>query len=134
MKTISALSGAQLKWPAVFAGVLCLSLAGIAPAEARAKPCADDAARLCKDVQPGGGRVAECLKEHKDELSPACKKNIAKGKKKAKGMKRACDEDAKKLCKDVKPGGGRTAQCLKQHEAELSHACKDHMDRPRGRR
>ena len=42
-------------------------------------PCADDAARLCKDVQPGGGRVAKCLKEHEDELSPACQSEMPRG-------------------------------------------------------
>jgi hypothetical protein len=36
--------------------------------------CADDAQRLCAGVPPGGGRVAACLKEHKDALSDRCKK------------------------------------------------------------
>ena len=35
--------------------------------------CADDAKRLCAGVQPGGGRVVACLKEHKDSLSDRCK-------------------------------------------------------------
>jgi hypothetical protein len=35
--------------------------------------CADDAQRLCAGVQPGGGRVLACLKEHKDALSDRCK-------------------------------------------------------------
>jgi hypothetical protein len=36
--------------------------------------CAEDAQRLCAGVQPGGGRIVACLKEHKDELSDQCKK------------------------------------------------------------
>ncbi len=35
--------------------------------------CAEDAQRLCSDVQPGGGRVLACLKAHKDALSDKCK-------------------------------------------------------------
>jgi hypothetical protein len=35
--------------------------------------CADDANRLCAGVQPGGGRIVSCLKQHKDELSDRCK-------------------------------------------------------------
>jgi len=35
--------------------------------------CAQDAQRLCAGVQPGGGRVIACLKEHKDTLSDKCK-------------------------------------------------------------
>jgi hypothetical protein len=35
--------------------------------------CADDAQKLCAQVQPGGGRIVACLKEHKDSLSDRCK-------------------------------------------------------------
>ena len=35
--------------------------------------CADDAQRLCAGVQPGGGRILACLKDHKDALSDKCK-------------------------------------------------------------
>ena len=35
--------------------------------------CADDAQKLCAGVQPGGGRIVACLKEHKDSLSDSCK-------------------------------------------------------------
>jgi hypothetical protein len=35
--------------------------------------CQDDAQKLCAGVQPGGGRVVACLKEHKDSLSDQCK-------------------------------------------------------------
>ena len=34
-----------------------------------------DAARLCSGIEPGAKQIA-CLKEHKQELSPACKKKI----------------------------------------------------------
>jgi hypothetical protein len=35
--------------------------------------CAGDAQKLCAGVQPGGGRIVACLKEHKDALSDQCK-------------------------------------------------------------
>src|ERR1700724_1414917 len=35
--------------------------------------CAEDAQKLCAGVQPGGGRIVACLKEHKDSLSDRCK-------------------------------------------------------------
>jgi len=28
--------------------------------------CAEDAKKLCAGVQPGGGRIVACLREHKD--------------------------------------------------------------------
>jgi Cysteine rich repeat len=39
-------------------------------------------------------------------------------------MARACRSDVQSLCAAVKPGGGRIAQCLQQHEAQLTPACK----------
>jgi len=41
-------------------------------AQARAA-CASDVQKLCAGVQPGGGRIVACLKEHKDSLSDQCK-------------------------------------------------------------
>jgi Cysteine rich repeat len=35
--------------------------------------CADDAQKYCATVQPGGGRIVACLKEHKDSLSDKCR-------------------------------------------------------------
>jgi hypothetical protein len=36
--------------------------------------CAEDVQKLCAGVQPGGGRIVACLKEHKDSLSDGCKR------------------------------------------------------------
>ena len=43
------------------------------------------------------------------------------------GAARACQADAIKLCRSVKPGGGRMVACLQQHEAELAPACKTRL-------
>lgn len=37
----------------------------------------EDAKRLCPGVQPGGGRIAACFRQHTSELSEACKREIA---------------------------------------------------------
>jgi hypothetical protein len=41
-----------------------------------------------------------------------------------KGISDACQCDVQQFCEDINPGGGRLAQCLKQHESELSSTCK----------
>jgi hypothetical protein len=58
--------------------LVAAGLAGGVASSARAqeKPCMADAARLCPDVEPGGGAQITCLKQHKEELSPACKKKV----------------------------------------------------------
>lgn len=133
MNIVTAQSGVRMKWLAVLAGVFCLAIATGASAEEVDRPCVADAKKLCKDVQPREGRVLQCLKDHSSELSPACKNNMEKAKKEIKEAAEACEGDAKKLCEGVKPGGGRIARCLKQHESELSPSCKAEMDKPRGK-
>ena len=39
-------------------------------------------------------------------------------------MRKACDEDVKKLCPDIRPGGGRILQCLRGQESNLSPSCR----------
>jgi Cysteine rich repeat len=36
----------------------------------------------------------------------------------------ACRNDVKALCATVTPGGGRIRECMKEHRAQLSEACK----------
>ncbi|MEA3277572.1 MAG: cysteine rich repeat-containing protein [Pseudomonadota bacterium] len=36
------------------------------------KYCRADVERLCAGVEPGGGRIKECLKKHKEEMSVGC--------------------------------------------------------------
>ena len=38
--------------------------------------CAADVQKLCAGVQPGGGRVLACLKQHKDQVSDGCKQAV----------------------------------------------------------
>ncbi len=35
--------------------------------------CAADVRTLCSGVTPGGGRIAQCMREKKDQLSEGCK-------------------------------------------------------------
>jgi hypothetical protein len=108
--------------------ILCLMSLPLVGMEVRAedaRPCAADTAKFCKDVKPGGGRIAKCLKEHENELSGACRAHQAEVEKKGKEAFQACHDDISQFCKDVKPGGGRIAKCLKEHGAELSAECKE---------
>jgi hypothetical protein len=116
----------------VFAvAVLSIGVAAAADTPAAKGPCADDVAKYCKDVKPGGGRIARCLKENEKQLSPACKAGIEESKKKAKEAHQACEADAQKLCKDVKPGQGRIVKCLREHEKELSAECRAKIAEPK---
>jgi hypothetical protein len=43
-----------------------------------AATCQYDIMRFCEDVTPGGGRVATCLQDHRDDLSPECNNRLPK--------------------------------------------------------
>lgn len=89
-------------------------------AQAAQGGCKADAEKLCKDVQPGEGRVIECLKTHQKELSPKCVDQV----KAVKAASNACEPDVEKFCWDTPIGKGGIAGCLKKHSAELSAECK----------
>jgi Cysteine rich repeat len=55
------------------------------------------------------------------EQSP---EEAAGGKHNLQLMRKACDEDVKKLCAEIRPGGGRILQCLRGQESNLSPACR----------
>jgi hypothetical protein len=40
--------------------------------------CDTDIQKFCPSVQPGGGRILACLKQHKDEVSDGCKQAVTK--------------------------------------------------------
>jgi hypothetical protein len=100
-------------------------------AQGQRGPCADDIAKFCKDVKPGGGRLVQCIQEHEKELSPSCTASIEEAKKKLKDAHQACDDDVQKFCKDVKSGQGRIVSCLREHQKDLSPTCRATMVQPK---
>ena len=45
--------------------------------------CKADVEKLCSGMQPGGGRIAGCLKQNEAQVSAACKEALAKTRGKA---------------------------------------------------
>ncbi len=118
---------------ALFVVALSAGVAVAADASSVKNACADDVAKYCKDVKPGGGRIARCLKANENQLSPACKSSIEESKRKIREAHQACDADVQKFCKDVQPGQGRLIKCLREHDKELSAECRAKMSEPRKR-
>jgi hypothetical protein len=107
--------------------VVCATLLAI-PSVSSAQavgPCREDIQRLCKDAGPAG--VRDCMRQHASELSPACKARLAEARERIKQhaavLKQACQGDIEKYCSKVPTGGLRIAQCLHEHEAQLSSGC-----------
>jgi hypothetical protein len=116
--------GVILKFIIVATVTLCLILLGSKGAFTQEdKPCAGDVEKFCQGVQQGGGRISQCLVQHKEELSLGCKLRIAEVIEQLKEVKQACGDDVMWFCAGVKPGGGQVAMCLMANEAQLSPEC-----------
>ena len=108
--------------------------AGKAVAAKAKEACQADMDKFCPGVQPGEGRLLQCLDAHKQQLSRSCNEirkrfdaAAKKGKSKLKQLdafSQACGNDARTLCPDVQPGGGAVVACLKQHLDQVSDTCK----------
>ncbi|HMK59852.1 MAG TPA: cysteine rich repeat-containing protein [Dissulfurispiraceae bacterium] len=128
MKTTCGFLNAALL---IFSSLFCCAVAH----GASTSPCADDIARFCPNVIPGGGAIIECLEKHESELTDACRTHEInmynrRGERKDMIMKRVtlrktCGQDIIKFCADVQPGANRIVGCLSEHEKELSAPCRD---------
>jgi hypothetical protein len=123
--------GLQLGLP-IIAALVLLQAGPVRAQELGTGACKADAEKLCKDVQPGDGRMARCLKQHEASVSPACKDAMLQARQKMQALREACRSDAKQYCKGVKPGHGRMLACLKQNEAKLSEGCRAAMQGAHG--
>jgi hypothetical protein len=86
--------------------------------------CEGDVSKLCKDVQPGEGRVVTCLKDNEFRLSTSCQAAFNEWRLKRMELTAACAGDVGRWCKDVPEGGGRIWRCLREHGAQLTSDCR----------
>jgi hypothetical protein len=109
--------------------------------------CGQDLHRFCNGVQPGGGRVIQCLASHRSELSPACLSRVAAARPTpgvvpppqnaqnpgllsanpppgqtvtASALRASCGPDVRTLCAGFSSG---VFKCLSSHRMELSPTC-----------
>lgn len=102
-------------------GVALLFVAGTtATAQPRPRPCAADIKAYCTDVEPGGGRVAACIKEHIGEFSPACKARLFR----AVVTTKECAADIKGQCTGTGHNSKEVTACLREALPNLSNLCK----------
>jgi len=119
---------------ALLAGALLLAAASSASVQALAEQvlegCASELETHCAAVTPGEGRLLACLYANGDKLSGPCELALYDT---AFRLERAistltyvanqCRAEIGSLCAGTQAGGGRIAQCLHDHAAELSGPC-----------
>jgi hypothetical protein len=92
----------------------------IAQGTALRQACRAEIQQYCAGVQPGEGRLRDCVKEHFADFSEPCKRAVLS----SVAVVRACKADVQRTCPDIQPGGGRIQACMKDHFAEYSEPCK----------
>ena len=115
------------KWPLVSLIIACALFGKAAITSAAERPCRADIEKFCADVSRGGGRVAECLRQHQADLSPECKTRGQEMHERVQEAHKACQNDISKYCGDVRPGEGHIVSCLRSHDKDLSADCKATM-------
>jgi hypothetical protein len=85
--------------------------------------CAEDRARFCGNVLPGGGRIIACVRANADKLSQRCFQAMTAWALAQANAIRACVPDAERLCPHLPPRGPRARACLLRNTERLSKAC-----------
>jgi hypothetical protein len=100
---------------------------GLAFGRAALQVCGSDIARQCSGTVPGGGRIAQCLMDARDKLSPDCRRFVREAMS-AQTTLFACAADAHQHCGSTQPGGGRVVSCLNEKRAAISRDCARALD------
>lgn len=96
---------------------------------AMAGVCDSDAKRLCPEIKPGKGGLTLCLIKHKDDLSPACRKEVLTPLS-SKDHGNPCHQNLVDFCSEMPLSGEKLTYCLLKHEAKLDRDCaKDFQKR-----
>src|SRR5215467_12342105 len=82
-------------------------------------PCLADIQKLCAKTPGTADQIQSCLKSHEADLSPGCKAHVGDLRRVAGELAATCVWDIERFCGEVSPGGGKIAECLKDHHDDL---------------
>jgi hypothetical protein len=105
-------------------------------------PCHKEVRTYCADVQPGGGHILQCLKQHESALSRVCVYRLQALQETFSGSLSACRDDWTTHCYHPRGAIDRQGvlQCLRATQAKVSAGCQEALQvaggsqhqRPRG--
>lgn len=94
-----------------------------------ANDCGADIQKLCKGLNLGSGRIADCLQQNSAKVSATCKgsltaafQSISQREHAQTVYKEVCQRDMSKSCSGIK-GDGFVLACLVKKESRVSKEC-----------
>jgi hypothetical protein len=81
--------------------------------------CVTDIKKVCGSIEPGGRRIANCLKERLSDLSDVCKARMAE----LAAARTTCRADVEKQC-GTKTRRTQKVACVKDAVTNLGDECK----------
>jgi hypothetical protein len=110
----------MLKILTVSAALSFLFVSGaIAQSGGGAGACVADIKKVCGSIEPGGRRIATCLKERVADLSDVCKARMAE----LAVARTTCRADVEKQC-STKTRRTQKVACVKDAVTKLGDECK----------
>jgi hypothetical protein len=100
--------------------LLLAPIAAMAQGPAVRQSCTPEIGAYCVGVQPGGGRLRDCVRENFGRFSEPCKQALLSN----VVVVKACKADVQRTCAGVEPGGGHVQACMKDHFTEYSEPCQ----------
>lgn len=108
--------------PLLFALGMPIGAAAYTPA------CYKQVKQFCGDIEPGAGRLTDCVVRNQPQFSSACRPEVHAVIEQRGRFSHACKANAEKLCPGIKPGQGRLYACLKFNEDRLTTSCKQQLE------
>lgn len=103
-----------------------------------AEACRQDVDQFCDMVEPGEGRVHQCLRDNREKISEACaaeelklEKIESESTELQPRLNKLCSEERTVFCSSVKPGRGRVFKCLQENMAkpDFSTSCRTEVEK-----
>ncbi len=97
--------------------------------EAGKQACKSDVLRHCRShlFTRDRAKIQVCLKEHRQELKPACKNHIAQAEAFQAAMRSSCGADIERYCATSRGDPEAMRACMRKHRQRFSAGCREFL-------